>query len=256
MKSKLRWMLYIICIVFFVVFILGIVFLLILLCSTSEYEYHQTTDPWLTAYYCFSIFGSIGTLMAVIIALFKDPILKFIYSPEFKCELIDDGITEVKANSTDITPDAYECSIRITNNGSIAALGCKLFLNNIKFNKNSKKNNIKYISIGGSKQLTWASSNVDIPINIPNYIVLFTIQNPNKLGTPQDNQKTIRPRININGCSLDDSQSHQGYYVADYYLSCNNGNSSNFQLTINWDGTWQDSKDNIKDCLDIKFEIK
>ena len=67
--------------------------------------------------------------------------------------------------------------MNIENHGSLAALGCKVFINDVKYGKSDK--NIKSVKSCKKKQLRWTASEVDMPIGIPNRIKLFEIINPN-----------------------------------------------------------------------------
>lgn len=184
--------------------------------STTTLKETNAYEPWLLANYLFNILGAIGTLLAVIVALAKEAIMKWLYSPDLQVDLVDDGISEVISNEEQRVPEAssYECYISVENIGSLAAFGCKAYISDIKYGK--LKNKTKTINTQKNKQMSWLSAEVDMPVGIPSKIQLFNIINPNNLGTPQTSDNNQKSLINFNGCDLNDSQLHSGYWEINY----------------------------------------
>lgn len=89
-------------------------------------------DPWLISYYLFQIIGAIGTVMAVVVALSKEAIMKWLYSPSLEISLVDNGVTE-NIPETQRVPVAtsFECLACVDNKGSLAALGCRVYVSDI-----------------------------------------------------------------------------------------------------------------------------
>lgn len=216
--------------------------------STAPY------DPWDIAVKLFQIIGAIGTVLAVIVALTKESIMRWLYAPSLTVSLIDNGITEnVSENQRVPVANSYECLVNIDNKGSLVAFGCKVFVSDIKYGKS--ESNTKSIKNSGSKQLRWTSSGVDIPIGIPSRIKLFEIINPNSIGTPgTDNIE--KPKISFNGLDLKSYQLEKGYWVVEYYINCKNGNAFKFVLYIQWNGDFKSRATDMKDVLKIKIEEK
>lgn len=75
-----------------------------------------------------------GTVLAVIVALTKESIMKWLYAPSLTTSLIDSGVTEnISENQRVPEANSFECFASIDNNGSLAALGCKVYVSDIKY---------------------------------------------------------------------------------------------------------------------------
>lgn len=247
---------FVVCLLFLLLILLGIVAIVILLITTPKISYgdSESTDPWQTCYYMFTIFSSIGTLSAVIVALYKEELMKWINSPDLEFTLIENGLVANNDSQVGLSPDSYECSIRISNQGTNTAIGCKAFVQALRYNKNRNQDRLKSINIvQNKKQLTWTSANVDIPVDIPSDIMLFQIMNPNQIGTPQGGNIVSNPKIVLNGYQLNKDRSEKGLWEIEYYITMKSGNVSKFLLTIDWDGTWSDNKEDMLDKVIIEL---
>lgn len=213
-------------------------------------------DPWQISYYVFQIIGALGTVAAVIVALFKEAIMKWLYSPSLKVSLIDDGISENIPNETQRVPEAtaFECFVQIENVGSLASLGCKINISDIKFGKT--KSNIKSIKTTNTKQLRWSSPAVDIPIGIPSKITLFEIINPDSIGTPSSTPNSQKALISFNGCELKKHHAEKGVWIIEYFISSKNGEAKLFEATVEWNGEFKSRATDMAEILKVQIEEK
>ncbi len=245
------------CLLFLLLILAGIASIILLLITTPKISYGDatTTEPWQACYYVFTIVGSIGTLSAVIVALYKEELMLWINSPDLEFSLLENGLLANFDSQVGQSPDSYECSIRISNQGTYTAIGCRAFIQAIKYNKNRNKDRLKALNIiQNKKQLNWTSTTVDIPLDLPSDIMLFQILNPNQLGTPQTGAAAPNPKITLNGFQLNKDKSEKGLWEIEYYISMRRGNVCKFLLSIEWDGTWSD---NTEDMLDkVKIDLK
>lgn len=222
--------------------------------SNTTFECKASYDPWDIAEKIFQIIGAIGTILAVIVALTKEAIMKWLYAPSLTTSLIDNGVTEnIPDNQRVPEANSFECLACVDNKGSLAALGCKVYISDIKYGKS--KANIKSIKNSGSKQLRWTSQGVDIPIGIPSRIKLFEIINPNSIGTPGKEMVT-NPRISFNGLELKSHFLEKGYWRIEYYISCKNGNAFKFVLNVDWTGEFKSRATDMADVLKVQIEEK
>lgn len=245
------------CFLFLLLILAGIVAIIALLYLTPRLSFGKvtTTDPWQVCYYIFTIIGSIGTLAAVIIALYKEELMRWINSPELNFSLVDSGLSANYESQVGTSPDSYDCSVRVTNHGTTIATGCKTFIKSLKYNRNGNRERLKILNIvQNKKQLTWTSGSVDLPVDIPSDILLFQIMNPNQIGTPQVGNVIQNPKIVLNGYQLGKDKAERGLWEIEYYVTMRSGNVSRFLAIIEWDGTWSD---NVEDMLDkVKLELK
>lgn len=222
--------------------------------SNTNLKIQDYYDPWDITNKLFQIIGAIGTVLAVIVALTKEAIMKWLYSPSLSTSLIDGGITEnISENQRVPEANSFECLASIDNKGSIAALGCKVYVSDVKYGKS--KINIKSIKNSGGKQLRWTSLMVDIPIGIPSKIRLFEIVNPNSVGTP-GKEVAVNPKISFNGLELRNHYLEKGYWEIEYYISCKNGNAFKFVLYVEWTGEFKSRATDMADVLKVQIEEK
>lgn len=248
---------FVVCSLFLLLIIAGIVTIVALLITTPKLSYGSAdaTGPWQAGYYVFTIFGSIGTLSAVIVALYKEELMRWVNSPDLELSLIGNGLVANNDSQVGDAPDIYECSIRIINKGTSIATGCKAFVNVLRYNRNRNRDRLKPDNkVQNKKQLLWTSGNVDIPVDIPSDIMLFQITNPNKLGTPQTGSVIQNPKIEFNGYQLGKSKSEKGLWEIEYYITMKRGNVCKFLLIIDWDGSWSDNEEDMLDK--VKIELK
>lgn len=245
------------CVLFLLMIIVGIVAIVALLITTPKISHvnSETTDPWQASYYVFTIIGSIGTLAAVIVALYKEELMRWINSPDLEFSLIGNGLVANNDSQVGVAPDSYECSIRIINKGTSAATGCKAFVQTLKYNKNGNKDRLKTDNkVQNKKQLMWTSANVDLPVDLPSDLMLFQISNPNQIGTPQVANANQNPKLMLNGYQLGKDKSEKGLWEVEYYITMRSGNVSKFLLTVDWDGSWSNNEEDMLDK--VKIELK
>ena len=129
------------CLLFLLLIFAGIVAIAVLLLTTPTISHGSaaTTDPWQACYYVFTIIGSIGTLSAVIVALYKEELMSWINSPDLEFTLIENGLIANFDSQVGQSPDSYECSIRIANHGTYTAIGCRAYIQTVKYNKNRRE---------------------------------------------------------------------------------------------------------------------
>ncbi len=222
--------------------------------SGTTLKAQDSYDPWDIAVKLFQIIGSIGTVLAVIVALTKEAIMKWLYSPSLTVSLIDNGVTEnVSENQRVPEANSFECFANIDNKGSLAALGCRVYISDVKYGKS--KANIKSIKHSGGKQLWWTSTMVDIPIGIPSKIRLFEIVNPNSVGTP-GKEVVANPKISFNSLDLKKNCLEKGCWEIEYYISCKNGNASKFVLNVEWTGEFKSRATDMAEVLKVQIEEK
>ena len=222
------------------------------LCDTKLVR-SNSYDPWQIAYYFFGICGSIGTCLAVVVALYKESFMKWLYSPKLEFSLVDKGVTEILGEDKNVLfANSYECYLAIENTGSLAALGCKVLINEIRYSK-SKSKDTKIIKNIQRKPLNWIFSSVDIPVGIESKIKLFDIVNPNANGFPTEGEDKIPAKINLNGCLTELNKPKGGFWEIYYYVTCKNGDASKFCLTIEWNGEFKGRATEMLEILNTEI---
>jgi len=92
-------------------------------------------------YYIASILSMFATFAAVIVALFKDEIMKWFKRPNVDVSLVNENGFEENLDLNQKNPQAkaYICSLKLENIGNVEALQCQLFISEVRIRKNDKK---------------------------------------------------------------------------------------------------------------------
>lgn len=217
----------------------------------------KTIGIWDLIYYMFSILAALGTWAAVVVAIWKDSIIRLFYHPDIKLCLSDSNGYSEEVDTSQQTPQAevYNCILKISNNGSVPAKCCEVILTNIGY-ATKKGNTLKPLKdfSAHSNKLWWESPFVEIPNKISKEILLFHIDAPGSSVTPTASSSNAH--IDINGFKLKDKNSMKGYWELSYYLGYENGERKQFMLSIEWTGEWKTRKTEMQDVLHVKLEEK
>jgi len=206
-------------------------------------------------YYIFSVFGVIGTFLAVFVALFKESILRFFHCPKCEISLLDEGVTEnIDREQQNPQADSYDCILKIDNVGNDTALSCEVFINKVLFAKKAEQEKRPLRNFQGKKKLYWDAAFLDIPPRISKEVRLLSIFSPNNFGTPSVAEKKNGLYLDLNGFQLDIKNAQKGIWEIEYYLSYKNGDFQYFTIEVVWDGSWKDRKTEMTDVLKIKLK--
>ncbi|MCM1302314.1 MAG: hypothetical protein NC250_03100 [Alistipes senegalensis] len=200
-----------------------------------------------------NVFLTIATFLTVIVALWKESILRYFKHPQCEIELLDEGIIEnIDIDQPSPQADSYECVLKIHNKGNIVATGCEVCISEVLYSKKSSTEKKPIRDLSGKKKLYWESVFLDIPPRISKELLLFKICSPNNFGTPNTNL-TNNCRIDFNGVQIPLNRAQSGVWEIRYYMNYKNGESIHFGLNIEWDGSWKYRKSEMKDVLKIKI---
>lgn len=210
---------------------------------------------WDIIYYFSAIISAFGTLGAVVVALFKEKIIRMFSRPEISLQLEDNSFSEEVDTEQQIpVSNQYYGKLIVKNNGNVMATGCEIFIEEVKYAKSKEKNLRDITDANTKKKLDWGADKVDIPISIPKQIILFTIDTPNTYGTPNSSELS-NCSLNLNGMKLKDNHSKKGYWEICYYISNTETDHKRFKLTIEWTGEWKTRKTEMLECLKTNFEV-
>ena len=232
--------------------LLGFLSVVLLIALSFREGYDAFQDYWNMAYYTFAIMGSIGTVLAVIVALEKETFNQILYSPEFEVSSSSRS-PKVTMSSTDTkVVQKYSQYLRITNIGAADAKGCKIELVRLSFDKN-KHHKFKEISPLEQSAMTCGSGDGLITKQNPYEFLLFEVVNPGVESNPNPNNQDVRTAsIVFNGITLLPRHASMGQYILEYRLSCEGDVSKSFTVEVDWGGEWSDDVDEMID----KFETR
>ncbi len=197
---------------------------------------------------------AITSVLAILVALFKESILRRLNHPVMDVQLLEEGIVEnIDREQQNPKTDSYECLIEINNIGNITAEAVDVVVEEVRYSKKDKTDLKQLRGVTGSKKLMWDSSSEELLPLIPKEVKLFTIVSPDNFGTPAKTDKE-ELRIKFNGIDLHLRQSQKGYWKVKYYIKHKNGKSVHFSLFVDWDGSWKNRKTEMKDVLKVRLE--
>jgi len=191
-------------------------------------------------YYTITTFGVIATFLTIIVALFKDDIIRLFKRVKFKFDFMENKELHEATENIQGTKKAikYYSVSNLTNIGNISADNCKLFIDKIIFVSDNKSDIIlsesKPISLLDSKERVYIPSQGKIPLH------LFELLQPQKSSTADGQGKEeIPPRLKILGhtsINVEKGGEWKCYYS---FHSSSMQKPQRFEVKISWDGNWE-----------------
>ena len=187
-----------------------------------------------------SIFVALFTLLAVIVALFKDEIVGNFKSVDINvdvlCDTVEEYLNESQGNG-DPTVAKFYNQIVFRNKGNINALDCELLLEKISF-KSQTDLLPRSINILKNKVLISGQERTYIPKNgghrEADLIEITTSEDPNG---NKKNQLLIADNP---------VPSRAGTWTVECCLNMSNASIKHCQFEIVWDGNWHEHKNNMQ----------
>jgi len=209
-------------------------------------------------YYIATIITAFSTLGAVIVALFKERLVRLFSYPALKLSMKEDKCFSEDVDSEQQNPvsSQYLGILNVENNGNIIATGCEVFIEKVQYAKARDKRMRDITDAESKRKLMWEAAKVDVPVNISKQIMLFKINNPNAYGTPSapDSKVCVQSHLQLNGMKLRDNMSGKGVWEITYYINNYETGHLRFRLTIDWNGEWKTRKTEMADVLKVKFD--
>ena len=196
---------------------------------------------------------AIGTLLAVLVALFSNEIRSWFKKVSYVIQLNNDNIVEEieDIKGTKKAKKYYNC-ISILNNGNINAQNCELYLEGANFTP--KDTNAKESLNVGNTPICWddyKNTTVYIPSQGKKVLLWFSIEKPQKQSTPDGKDYLSAAEINIIG--LNNIESKAGKWELNYCLYSMTSKPKKFTLTIEWNGKWEEREKEMRNGLTIKL---
>lgn len=212
---------------------------------------------WDIAYYISAIITAFGTLAAVFVALFKEKLVRMFSHPELCLSMDDDKCfcEDVDSEQQNPVSSRYQGILNVNNHGNVMATACEVFIEQVRYARGRDKQLKPITDTGSKRKLFWEAAKVDIPVEIPKQLVLFTIDKPNSYGTPSsDSSQNTRCHLQLNGMKLQDRVTEKGIWEITYYISNAETGHKRFKLTIDWNGEWKARKTEMAEVLIINYE--
>lgn len=205
-------------------------------------------------YYTVTTFGVFATFLTVIVALFKNDIIRLFKRVRFKFDFMEGKELHEETENIQGTKKAikYYSVSNLQNIGNISADNCKLFIDKIVYASDVRSDIIlaesKPISLFNSKESVYIPSQGKIPLH------LFELLQPQKSSTPDGQRNDTPPKLKILGFS-DITVEKGGEWRCSYsFHSSSMQKPQYFEVKISWDGNWEHRLTEMNSNL--KVELK
>jgi hypothetical protein len=193
-----------------------------------------------------SIVGTCVTILAVIVALFKEDIRKIWDKASLEVSFKEDiSFNEVLDNETignnNYRAKKYETGLTIKNTGSQAAKSCEIFLESLQFQSDEFASH-QEIQLNG-KPLRW-SNNSNSSILIPatgkaHVSIIEVLSVESQVGNPGDaNAGNQQPKIRI-GDTENPSEYTTGKWIAKFKIYSENASPIEHKIQVRWNCRWE-----------------
>ncbi|MGY4041090.1 hypothetical protein [Aeromonas hydrophila] len=190
---------------------------------------------------------AVFTFLTIAVALLKEEIVGLWKKVIFSADLDNEkGFVEnISRRSGSTSADSYQLKLKITNNGTINALNCRVIISKVIY-KNGASNNAREMKYHANKILT----NSEHQILSPSTSFEITIAEININRDNSDNVSntgpvtpapapTPTPTLLIAGGQIE-QDCHNGSLEVHFPIHCDSTESLKKVMIIQWDGAWKD----------------
>lgn len=200
--------------------------------------------------YCVNTIQAIGTVGAIIIALFSDSIKSCFRKPILEISLHTDDLMEELDNCSEANRKAkrYHNSIDIFNKGNINAENCEIYIDSILFKGLGMQSPIELLQ--NEHLLYWSGNekrnNTYIPVQGKKSFQIYEILPPEEQGTPGGgNTSKVPPQLLIGNYKVPDEYCG-GKWEIKICLYSPSLKPQKFKVVIEWDGNWENRQMEMK----------
>lgn len=205
------------------------------------------------------IVSSFITVLAMIVALFKEDIRGFFVRPKLNLSK-DNKLNEStqKLGLNNIEAINYFYKAYVNNSGNVPAKEVEVYLNNLKYKKNGHQNYMD-IEVDGIA-LTWKNSEskqIMIPRNSKKSLTLFKIIPPSEVSTPDQppSNSSNQPKLQI-GTNEYSVELESAEWLMLFSIYSDNAKPLHISLAINWNGRWESRLTEMNTHLSVTEEVE
>ncbi len=214
-----------------------------------------------------SIIGAGATILATLVALFKEDIKRLYEYASLEVEFKHkDFITEIleaetsgssSSGNSSLSAKKYELIIFVNNKGRLAARSCQIYLEHLSLKNNSYPQPKEFQTTG--KPLQWIGKpdpNIIIPSTAKTFVSIVEILSPQSeiVGAESTNKSQLKPQIKIAGLDIA-TQNLNAVYFCTFMIYSENATPVEFKLELTWNGKWEQRLTEMKNCITVKSEI-
>lgn len=204
--------------------------------------------------------GVIGTLLAVVVAIFGSDIKNRILSGKCIVSMEQEGFTEyLGATEGTQSPKAqnYEATIQLSNAGVRQLKDCELKLLEVEYKDESPKSQYKKIKLSNPRTIYWAQQSdkrFSLRESESATKVLVRIYPNGAVQTPDNSDYSVK-RISITGVSDKlKGCDKKGNWRIKYAVMTPEKTIARFQLEVYWNGEWFDRINEMNNCTSVEFK--
>lgn len=188
-------------------------------------------------YYTFAVISGNGTFWAVIVALFSQQILDWLFACRCDISLRDDNFIGYVEDAAIVM---YENYLLLSNPSSSVIRDCEIVIKKIMYKQNPA-NNLKKIS-KIETNLIWPNGRKKCNIRKGDSleIPLARILPNTPMGVPNHQNNIEQTHLVIEGASIPRQYNKQGTWEIEYEILSRQEIISKFKIIINWSGEWCD----------------
>lgn len=209
-------------------------------------------------YYTVTAIGVFATFLTVIVALFKEDIIRLLKKADLKFSFIND--TTFKEDIEDIkgTKKAkkYYSIAKIENSGNIHAANCELYLDRIEFIMD-KNTDISEVIVSESKPVKWngEKDRIYIPSDANTTLHLFELYPPQESSTPDEGSGNNTPaELCLLGHNKLKVEKGGGEWRCYYSIHSSTMNKPRrFVTHLKWNGVWEHRYSEMSKILTIEL---
>lgn len=203
-----------------------------------------------TIYYTFEIVGGVGTLFAVIIALFNNDLQRLYHRPNIKIDLIPATLgSDTRAQGQQLQVNKYFRNLCIKNEGDIQASECELYIESIKINDRVVKEDVvvkwgtnmerSFIPAGGHRTINF----VEIK-PAPDYM-------KSDAADPVPPVNNLRGQMLLNGEAIPEDWYGNAFVVTYAVYSISTAEPVRKNIRINYNGQWSANQAEMERFINI-----
>ncbi|MBR0041782.1 MAG: hypothetical protein IJP36_02175 [Bacteroides sp.] len=222
---------------------------------TFDIDWNEPTTPGELFYYFICLVQAIGTVCAVIIALFNDSIKAFFKKPKLDINLGSDNVLEelniINSPEDERKAIKYYNVVDISNNGNANADDCEVYLEKISFTGLGSGSPVTIMR--NDFQINWNGNEEKkvtyIPIHGKKSFQLFEMLPPEEQGTPGGAAQQLPASLKI-GYYMVPSEYRGGKWEATFGMySPTLSSPIKIEVLIEWDGSWEKRQMEMKSKL-------
>lgn len=195
------------------------------------------------------IFEVVGSIGAVIIALFKDEILWLLKHPELTTDADTvDFLSDDDASGQNVVSSRYFKPIRVLNTGKTTAKNCRIIIDSIVYGAKDKL--VKNELLSSPQDVRWQISGnqkEDIAVACNRVFELFQIL-PERREDKSKKIPLVPTKLFIGGFEVK-TEHNGGEYIVTFKIESENLDPKVFKIKITWTGAWRNQKTEMEKLL-------